>query len=217
MSTSSSTNTTRDDKRPLSNGSETKAASNSKPCRRSSSAPVRSWGGSPRDRGGASPASRNGRDIRLGKSDLGAARVGRADYARRLLCDGVVANERGAHARKHRLIPSRIRCSTTENGSSRGQARSGTSARRLPAASAGGHAEFAHFDSELHWSAHNKRAFRGHTTSMTASPNPSTVNTARSPDEMENVGIMLPVMTIMPAFRSRLRSANRFASHASVA
>ena len=54
-------------------------------------------------------------------------------------------------------------------------------------------------------------------TSITQFPSPSTVNTQRSPGAIENVGITLPVMTTMPALRSRLRSASRLASQASVA
>ena len=54
-------------------------------------------------------------------------------------------------------------------------------------------------------------------TSITQSPSPSTVNTQRSPGAIENVGITLPVMTTIPALRSRLRSASRLASQASVA
>ena len=38
-----------------------------------------------------------------------------------------------------------------------------------------------------------------HVTSITASPSPSTVNTARSPGETEKVGMRLPVITTMPA------------------
>src|SRR5204863_4129361 len=55
-----------------------------------------------------------------------------------------------------------------------------------------------------------------HSTSITQSPSPSTVNAQASPRSIENVGMRLPVITTMPALRSRLRSASRFASQASV-
>ena len=54
-----------------------------------------------------------------------------------------------------------------------------------------------------------KRAHRApsQTASIAISPSPSTVNTARWPAAIETVGMRLPVMTTMPAFRSRPRSA----------
>src|SRR3954454_14758072 len=54
-------------------------------------------------------------------------------------------------------------------------------------------------------------------TCNTASPNPSTVNTAWSPDAIEKVGMRLPVITTMPAVSERPRSASRSASQARVA
>src|SRR5215470_16850692 len=48
---------------------------------------------------------------------------------------------------------------------------------------------------------------RGQMTSITTSPSPSTANTARWPGAIETVGMRLPVITIMPAWRSRPRSA----------
>ena len=45
------------------------------------------------------------------------------------------------------------------------------------------------------------------TISIAASPSRSTVNTPRWPQEIDNVGIRLPVMITIPAFKSWPRSA----------
>ena len=54
-----------------------------------------------------------------------------------------------------------------------------------------------------------KRAYANtyQSASNTVSPRPSTLNTAREPGAIETVTMRLPVMTTMPALRSRPRSA----------